>query len=217
LKIENLNFKFLDGENDTLQDINLSIGENQMVALIGESGSGKSTLLRAIMGMYQREDMGISVGGLGFGECSPEEWRKNFSYVGQSAKLFDMTIAENIAMGLGGNATQGEIEAAAKKAMAHDFIMELEDGYNTSCGEKGGSLSGGQKQRIAIARALVKKAPILLFDEATSALDAETEASIMETIDSLRSTHTILYTTHNMENIKGADHVVRMENGHITT
>jgi len=215
LRVENLCFRYLDGVDDTLKNVNLQIGENKMVALVGESGSGKSTLLRAVMGMYQREDMGIGLGGVQLGQCPPDEWRKNFAYVDQSAKLFDMTIAENIAMGLGGNVTQDEIEAAAKLAMAHDFIVEQEEGYSTSCGEGGGSLSGGQKQRIAIARALVKKAPVLLFDEATSALDAETEAGIMDTINSLRNSHTILYTTHNMANAAFADTIVVMENGEV--
>ena len=119
-------------------------------------------------------------------------------------------------MGVGGNASDAEIVAAAKQASAHDFIEELEEGYDTSCGEKGDTLSGGQKQRIAIARALVKKAPVLLFDEATSALDKDTERNIMATIESLRGNHTILYTTHNMENVATADKIVLMDGGRIT-
>ena len=216
LAIHNFSFRYLDGEDDTLRNINLHIGENQMVALVGESGSGKSTLLRAIMGMYARDDMDIRVGDLSFNESSLNGWRKNFAYVDQSCKLFDMTIKENIAMGVGGKASDEEIVTAAKRASAHDFIEALEEGYDTSCGEKGDTLSGGQKQRIAIARALVKKAPVLLFDEATSALDKDTERHIMETIESLRGNHTILYTTHNMNNIVAADKIVIMDGGSIT-
>jgi len=216
LAINNFSFKYLDGESDTLKNINLNIAENQMVALVGESGSGKSTLLRAIIGMYERESLNISVGDLSFNESSLKGWRQNFAYVDQSCKLFDMTIKQNIAMGLGGKADDADVIAAAKRASAHDFIEEQEEGYDTPCGEKGDAFSGGQKQRIAIARALVKKAPILLFDEATSALDKDAERHIMDTIESLRNSHTILYTTHNMDNVVSADMIVVMDSGNIS-
>jgi len=215
LSIDNFTFKYLDGDSDVLKNISLRVEENQMIALIGESGSGKSTLLRAIMGMYERDDINISIGDLHFNESSLAGWRKNFAYVDQSCKLFNMTIKENIAMGLGGNASDEEVIAASKRAMAHEFIQELPQGYDTPCGEKGDSFSGGQKQRIAIARALIKKAPILLFDEPTSALDKDAERHIMDTIEALRGSHTILYTTHNMDNIAAADRVIVMEDGRI--
>ncbi|MCL2360627.1 MAG: ABC transporter ATP-binding protein/permease [Defluviitaleaceae bacterium] len=215
ITVKDLNFRYLDAEENTLQDINLKIAENKMVALVGESGSGKSTLLKVIIGMYERESLGLGLGGLGYNDSSLKNWRNNFAYVDQSYTLFDMSIKENIAMGKGGNATDDEITAAAKQAAAHDFIADLEDGYDANAGEKGGSLSGGQKQRIAIARALVKKAPILVFDEATSALDKESESNIMETIQSLRHNHTILITTHSLENILTADTIVVMDNGRI--
>ena len=213
IKIDNLDFRYLDTESDMLKGITLEIPENKMVALVGESGSGKSTLLRTIIGMYEREKMPISLGDMDFGDKDIWAWRRNFAYVDQSCKLFDMSIAENIAMGAGGDATRDDIEAAAKRAFAHDFITELEGAYDAPCGEKGGTLSGGQKQRIAIARALVKKAPILVFDEATSALDGESERHIMDTIESLRRDHTILITTHNLENIVNADIIVVMDDG----
>jgi len=215
LEINDFTFSYLDGENDTLKNINLQIEENQMVALVGESGSGKSTLLRAIMGMYERDNLDICVGDLSFNDSSLYGWRKNFAYVDQSCKLFDMTIKENIAMGVGGKAGDEDVVLAAKRASAHEFIEELEDKYDTPCGEKGDTLSGGQKQRIAIARALVKKASVLLFDEATSALDKDAERHIMETIESLRRSHTIIFTTHNMDNVVSADKIVVMEDGQI--
>ena len=215
LSLKNFSFRYLNTDKDILTGANLEIAENTMVALVGESGSGKSTLLRAIIGMYERENMGVVLGGVLYNDSSLEGWRKNFAYVDQSCKLFDMTVKENIAMGLRGSASDDEITEAAKIAAAHDFIMELEAGYDASCGEKGASLSGGQKQRIAIARALVKKAPVLVFDEATSALDAQSERYIMDTIESLRSDHTILITTHNLENIITADQIVVMDGGHI--
>jgi len=215
LAINNLNFCYLDGDSDVLSDINMRIEEGQMVALVGESGSGKSTLLRVLMGMYDRDSMDMSVGDLYWKEASLAGWRKNFAYVDQSCKLFDMTIRENIAMGLGGDATDEDVAEAARRASADSFICELDNGYDIPCGEKGDTLSGGQKQRIAIARALVKKAPVLLFDEATSALDADSEQHIMETMESLRKSHTIVFTTHNMANVQTADIIVVMENGRV--
>ena len=215
LNIKNLNFRYMNAESEALSGINLEIAENKMVALVGESGSGKSTLLRAIIGLYERKDLGLSLGDLSFNESSTKNWRKNFAYVDQSCKLFDMTIKENIAMGKGGKATDEEVKAAAIRAAAHDFINELESGYDAPCGEKGSTLSGGQKQRIAIARALVKKAPVLVFDEATSALDAQSERYIMETINTLREDHTILITTHNLENVVNADLIVVLDNGQV--
>ncbi|MCL2376576.1 MAG: ABC transporter ATP-binding protein/permease [Defluviitaleaceae bacterium] len=213
LKIDNLAFRYMDAENDALVGVNLEIPENKMVAIVGESGSGKSTLLRAIIGMYERESMPISLGGMTFGDSNIQTWRQHFAYVDQSCKLFDMSVKENIAMGAGGSADDDEIIISAKRAFAHEFITALDGTYDAPCGEKGGTLSGGQKQRIAIARALMKKAPILVFDEATSALDGESERNIMETIETLRRDHTILITTHNLENVVEADIIVVMEEG----
>ena len=215
IDINNLSFSYKDAASETLKGVDLSIGENEMVAFVGESGSGKSTLLRIIIGMYQRGDIDMALGELSFSNDSLDDWRSHFAYVDQSCKLFDMSIAENISMGLGGAASDSQIVEAAKRAFAHDFISELPDGYETACGEKGASLSGGQKQRIAIARALCRKAPVLVFDEATSALDPESERGIMETIKDLRRDHTILITTHHLYNITAADKIVVLDGGKI--
>ena len=215
LSLKNFTFRYLGADKDALSGINLEVAENTMVALVGQSGSGKSTLLRAIIGMYERENLGVVLGGVTYNDSSLNCWRNNFAYVDQSCKLFDMSIKENIAMGLLGTATDQEIEEAAKTAAAHDFIMELENGYETNCGEKGSTLSGGQKQRIAIARALIKRAPIMVFDEATSSLDKESERQIMETIQSLRKDHTILITTHNLENISNADCILVLDESRV--
>jgi len=215
LNINNLSFSYKDAESKALDDVNLVVGENEMVAFVGESGSGKSTLLRAIIGMYERDDMTMEIGGSPFAVDSIDDWRSHFAYVDQSCKLFDMSITENIAMGKHGKSDNSQIEEAAKRALAHDFISELPEGYETACGEKGSSLSGGQKQRIAISRALYRKAPVLVFDEATSALDADSERGIMDTIESLRSDHTILITTHKLSNIATSDKIVVMDKGHI--
>jgi ABC-type multidrug transport system fused ATPase/permease subunit len=215
IRINGLNFCYKDTAAEALRDINLLIEENKMVAFVGESGSGKSTLLRVIIGMYEREGLNMQIGGMAFAVENAGKWRSRFAYVDQSCKLFDMSIAENITMGLQGKADDEQIREAAKRAFAHDFILELADGYDTACGEKGAGLSGGQKQRLAIARALYRKAPVLVFDEATSSLDSESERGIMETINDLRRDHTVLITTHNLSNIITADIIVVMDGGQI--
>jgi len=215
LHIRNLDFKYQRAEENTLHDISLDINVGEMVAFVGESGSGKSTILRIIVGFYERDQLGMTLGGTASDNVGIAAWRKNFAYVDQSCKLFDMTIRQNIALGRKGQTEEADIIAAAKQAFAHDFIEGLEHKYDSPCGEKGGILSGGQKQRIAIARALIKGAPILVFDEATSALDGDSERYVMETIDSLRNDHTILITTHNLENIVTADKIVVLDKGRI--
>jgi len=126
-----------------------------------------------------------------------------------------MTIKENIAMGRKGKADDADVINAAKQAFAHDFIEQFDLKYDSPCGERGTTLSGGQKQRIAIARALIKGSPILVFDEATSALDGDSERYVMDTIETLRNDHTILITTHNLKNIVSADKIVVLDNGRI--
>ena len=214
IKIDNLNFKYPDSEEYVLKYINLEIKENETVAFIGESGSGKSTLLKAIIGMYE-DDLPIMLGGLKLSRENVKQFRANFAYVGQEANLFDMTIAENIALGKGGNATNEEIIAVAKKAFAHDFIMELDQGYDTPCGEDGVFLSGGQKQRIAIARAFIRETKILVLDEVTSSLDKESESYINQAISNLKGEKTVLYITHDVDNIGSYDRIIRLENGSI--
>ncbi|MCL1996486.1 MAG: ABC transporter ATP-binding protein/permease [Defluviitaleaceae bacterium] len=217
IRIKNLNFYYADTEAAALQNINLDIRENQMVAFVGDSGSGKSTLLRTIIGMYEREDLGITLGDISFNDVSTKSWRKHFAYVDQNCNLFNISVKENISMGAMGASDEKikdeDIVEAAKAALAHDFIENLPEKYDTLCGEKGDGLSGGEKQRVAIARALIKKAPVLVFDEITASLDKETEKQILNTIKSLRKTHTILISTHNLESVADADIVVRLENG----
>jgi len=213
INIQKLNFKYMEASENTLKDISLEIPENKMVAFVGASGSGKSTLLRTIIGMYERDSLPITIGDINFADVNIKNWRKNFAFVDQSCTLFDMSIAENIALGAAGNLDTQSIKSAAARAFAHDFITELEGGYLAPAGEKGGVLSGGQRQRIAIARALAKGSKTIVFDEATSALDKDSEAYVMETIHSLRGDHTILICTHNLENTVTADMIVVMDEG----
>ena len=214
LSIEHLHFSYQNADKPALQDICLTIPPNQMVAFVGESGSGKSTLLRTILGLYERDGLRMRLGNLNYAKEGLMRWRKHFAYVDQSLKLFDMTIGENIALGREGADAQDR-ENAAREAYAHEFICGLEKGYQTPAGEKGASLSGGQRQRIAIARALIRKAPVLVFDEATSALDAESERQVMATIQNLRKDHTILLTTHHLQSVEDADLIVVMDKGKI--
>ena len=198
---ENLTFAYQGADVPVFHDLSLSIPENTYVAIAGKSGCGKSTLLKVLAGLYTREDIGISIGGKRMSAANPDEWRSYFSYVDQSCTLFDLSVAENIALGKA-NATFEEVQAAAKEAGADAFIRELPQDYDTPVGQTGASLSGGQRQRIAIARALIRRSPILVFDEPTSALDKQTETEVLTAIEALRGNYTILMVTHNMDAIQ---------------
>lgn len=212
ITMKNVDFAYKNAEKNALNQVSLTIKPNQMVAFVGASGSGKTTIMRLIMGMYEREGVDITLGNMQLDAANAHHWRNYFAYVDQNCKLFDMSIGDNIRLG---SPETRPVEAAARQAQAHDFITALPQGYDTPCGEKGSTLSGGQRQRIAIARALYRQAPVLVFDEATSALDPETERNMMATIETLRPNHTILLTTHNLQNAKTADLIVVMEAGRI--
>lgn len=214
INIKNLVFSYLSASQPTLLNITINIPANKMTAIVGQSGSGKSTLLRVIMGMYERSELPIKLGNISYAQTKLNTWRKYFAYVDQSCKLFDMSIAENIRLGMQGSSDK-EVKNAAIAAGADGFIKNLSNGYQSSCGEGGAFLSGGQKQRIAIARALIRKAPVLVFDEAASALDSDSEELVMSSIRNLRGTHTILITTHNLSEIKDADHIIVMKDGKV--
>lgn len=199
---------------NTLKEISFEIKEGEKVAIIGPSGSGKSTITKLLLGIYQPTRGNISVFGKTANELSIEELRNLISYVPQEPYLFSTTIKENIAYGKN-NATLSEIVAAAKVANAHDFISNLEKGYNTPVGEKGIFLSGGQRQRIAIARAIVKNSPILLLDEATSSLDNQTEEIIKNTLDKISIGKTTITVSHRMSTIRDADRIIVLNHGQI--
>jgi len=213
IKVSGLTFAYKDAEKPTLDNASFSVGENQLAAIIGESGSGKSTLLKVIAGLYFCQEAHISVGGKTLSSDDLNAWRANFSYVDQNCTLFNLTIAENIALGREG-ASPDEIKVAAVEADADGFISALPQGYDTPVGEVGASLSGGQRQRIAIARALIRRAPVLVFDEPTSALDAESGREVNSTITSLREFHTILMITHHLPAIH-PDVTFRVEDGKV--
>ena len=179
------------------------------MSVTGASGSGKTTLSKLLMGFYKPDSGMIEVCGNNLDDISLSAGRSFFALVPQDAILFNMSIMDNIRMGRL-DATEAEIIKAAKMANAHQFIIEFTDGYDTVVGEKGMSVSGGQRQRIAIARAILKNAPIMLMDEATSALDNESERAVNETLQNLKGRMTIIMIAHRTSTIQMADRVISL-------
>ncbi len=210
---ENVSFGYNDGQT-VLEDINFEAKPGQMIALVGPTGVGKTSIISLIARFYDPREGRITLDGRDLRDITLYSLREQISVVLQDVFLFNGSIAENIAYG-NENATRAEIIAAAKIARAHDFIMETEMGYDTPIGERGVRLSGGQKQRLAIARAVLRNAPILILDEATSAVDVETEAEIQEAIDALAGTRTIIVIAHRLSTVKRADIILVLEEGRI--
>lgn len=211
VKISDLTFSYIKDENNApvvvLDNYNERIKAGEFVAVTGASGSGKTTLSKLLMGFYKPDSGMIEVCGNNLDDISLSAGRSFFALVPQDAILFNMSIMDNIRMGRL-DATEAEIIEAAKMANAHQFITEFTDGYDTVVGEKGMSVSGGQRQRIAIARAILKNAPIMLMDEATSALDNESERAVNETLQNLKGRMTIIMIAHRTSTIQMADRVI---------
>jgi subfamily B ATP-binding cassette protein MsbA len=185
-----------------------------MIAIVGRSGAGKTTLVNLLPRFYDVSGGEILIDGVDVRQVSLASLRKQIGIVTQDTVLFDDTIATNIAYG-SSDAPQAQIEAAARAANAHDFIVALPEGYATLIGERGQRLSGGQRQRLAIARALLKDAPILVLDEATSALDAEAELLVQEALANLMKNRTSFVIAHRLSTIRRADAIVVLERGRI--
>lgn len=213
VNISNLTFSYIKDENNApvvvLDNYNERIKAGEFVAVTGASGSGKTTLSKLLMGFYKPDSGMIEVCGNNLDDISLLAGRSFFALVPQDAILFNMSIMDNIRMGRL-DATEAEIIEAAKMANAHQFITEFTDGYDTVVGEKGMSVSGGQRQRIAIARAILKNAPIMLMDEATSALDNESERAVNETLQNLKGRMTIIMIAHRTSTIQMADRVISL-------
>lgn len=202
------------GEEVALEGFSLKIPQGRTVALVGASGAGKSTVLNMIPRFFDPQKGGIRIDGKDIKSVSLKSLREHISLVTQDIAVFDDTVYNNIAYG-NQNATKADVIAAAKAAAADEFIDELENGYDTRLGEDGNTLSGGQKQRIAIARAILKNAPILLLDEATSSLDTESEKKVQEALTNLMKGRTTLVVAHRLSTVVHADIICVMEKGKI--
>ncbi|MBL8591148.1 MAG: ATP-binding cassette domain-containing protein, partial [Devosia sp.] len=197
-----------------ISDMSFAIAHGETVALVGASGAGKSTLFALVQRFYDVTAGRILVDGIDVRDVEPEQLRRRFAYVEQEPTIFAGTIADNIRFGRP-EASLAEIEAAAKAALVHDYVSELSNGYDSIVGERGVMLSGGQKQRLAIARALLKDAPILLLDEATSALDAESERLVQLALERLMAGRTTLVIAHRLATIRDADRILVLEKGRL--
>jgi len=214
LEMRNVNFRYAPKSELVLRDINLKIGTSEVVALVGMSGGGKSTLVDLIPRFYDPEGGTVLIDGTDIRRFSLKSLRSQIAIVSQSTFLFNDTIRANIAYG-GPNKSVDEIIAAAKQANAHDFIMRLPNRYDTTVGELGVRLSGGERQRIAIARALLKNAPILILDEPTSNLDSEAERVVQDAIERLMVHRTTLVIAHRLSTVRRADRIYVIVNGEI--
>jgi subfamily B ATP-binding cassette protein MsbA len=197
-----------------LRNLSLTVHAGQMVAIVGRSGAGKTTLVNLLPRFYDVTSGAILIDGVDIRDVTIASLRAQIGMVTQETVLFDDTVARNIAYGVPG-ANQAEIEAAARAANAHDFILTLSEQYETSIGERGQRLSGGQRQRIAIARAILKNSPILILDEATSALDSESELLVQHALANLMMNRTSFVIAHRLSTIRRADAIVVMERGRV--
>lgn len=215
LEVRNLSFTYPGTERKVLDDISFSVAPGQMVALVGRSGSGKSTLASLLPRFYQHSIGQILLDEVEIGDYRLRNLRRHISQVTQSVTLFNDTVANNIAYGDLAGAPRADIEKAAADAYAKEFIDQLPQGLDTQVGENGVLLSGGQRQRLAIARALLKNAPVLILDEATSALDTESERHIQAALDHAMQGRTTLVIAHRLSTIEKADQILVMDGGRI--
>ncbi len=213
ITFEDVSFSY-EGEEEALSHIHLTIPEKSFTALVGHSGSGKSTLVNLIARFWDVSSGKVCIGGVDVRDIAFSELMDRVSMVFQRTYLFHDTVAENIAMGNPSMSRQ-EIVEAAKRARAHEFIMNLPQGYDTILAEGGGSLSGGERQRIAIARAIAKDAPIVLLDEATAGIDPENELWIQEAFEELIKEKTLVVIAHRLDSIQGADQILVLDHGRI--
>jgi ATP-binding cassette subfamily B protein len=197
-----------------LSDISFDIKPGETVALVGPSGAGKSTILQLLLRFFDPESGAIRLDGADLRDLRREEFRHQIAFVPQDAVIFATTARENIRFGRP-DASDAEVEAAARAAAADEFLSRLPEGYDTYVGERGVMLSGGQKQRIALARAILRDAPVLLLDEATSALDAESEQAVQKAVDALSADRTTLIVAHRLATVKKADRILVFEDGQI--
>ena len=212
IRLEGLRFRYAPEAPWVFRNFDLVIANGSRVGFSGQTGCGKSTLLDVVMGLLLPSEGQVSVDGQPIAAANVQAWRAHIAHVPQAIFLADTTIAENIAFGVAPHEIdRARVEQAAQRARIHDFIAGLPNGYDTMVGERGVRLSGGQRQRVGIARALYRKADVLVLDEATSALDNETEASVMEGIDAIGPDVTVLIVAHRLSTLDNCDQVIRMD------
>jgi ABC-type multidrug transport system fused ATPase/permease subunit len=209
-EFDRVQFAYSEGGRLVLDGVSFSVAAGQRVALLGPSGSGKSTIANLILRLYEPSAGQVRIDGRDIHEFRIDSLREQIAVVMQGAVLFGASVGENIAYGKP-DATQAEIEAAAKAANAHDFIIAMPHGYDTVVGERGATLSGGQRQRLAIARALIRDASILILDEPMTGLDVDSEAQVREALERLMADRTCLVITHDLEGLEGMDRVLRLQ------
>ena len=215
LQLEGVKFAYDAGGRQTLDAIDLTLAPGEMVALVGASGSGKTTLANLLPRFYRPDAGSIRIDGVDIAEWPLSDLRRQIALVSQDVVLFNDTVAANIAYGERREASRAEIEAAAEAAFAAGFIRQMPEGFDTLIGENGVRLSGGQRQRLAIARAILKDAPILILDEATSALDGESEQQVQAALERLMQGRTTLVIAHRLSTVERANRIVVMDNGHV--
>ena len=199
-------------EKEVLHGVNLTIKEGTVNALVGPSGSGKSTIAKLIASFWDPDSGSITYGGVNIKDIPLADYNKNIAYVSQDNYLFDETVMENIRMG-NPDATDEDVIRAAKACGCHDFIMNLEKGYETKTGGAGGHLSGGERQRISIARAMLKNAPVIILDEATAYTDPENEALVQRSVAKLIAGRTLIVIAHRLSTIASADQIFVIDDG----
>jgi ATP-binding cassette subfamily B protein len=215
IRLENVTFQYpARPETSALDDVDLTIASGETVALVGPSGAGKTTIIQMILRFYDPVSGRITLDGIDLRDMARSDFRNQLALVPQDPVIFATSAMENIRFGRP-SASDAEVKEAAKIAAAHEFINALPDGYDSYLGERGVMLSGGQKQRIAIARAILRDAPVLLLDEATSALDAESERAVQTAVDALSKDRTTIIVAHRLATVKKADRIIVMEDGRV--
>src|SRR5690606_34784497 len=215
LEFRHVGFAYADNLPKVINDLSFTARSGQCIAVVGRSGGGKSTLVSLIPRFYEIDEGEILLDGHDIRELTLASLRKQIALVSQKVTLFNESVYHNIAYGNLEAATPEKVREAARMAFADDFIEKLPEGYNTQVGQDGVQLSGGQRQRIAIARALMKDAPIIIMDEATSALDNESEAMIQKALEGIRGNKTLIVIAHRLSTIENADQILVVDGGRI--